>query len=78
MAFRQSFLVSYAVRIGERLAEAAGQAEREAVAEQAGTTYLLEPGRPEPGRAAARTWFRSSRPATGRSMTRSTRCSAAR
>jgi uncharacterized protein DUF2786 len=33
-AFRQSFLVSYAVRIGERLAEAAGQAEREAVAEQ--------------------------------------------
>ena len=27
-AFRQSFLVSYAVRIGERLAEAAGQAER--------------------------------------------------
>jgi hypothetical protein len=33
-AFRQSFLVSYAVRIGERLAEAAGQAEQEAVAEQ--------------------------------------------
>jgi hypothetical protein len=33
-AFRQSFLVSYAVRIGERLAEAADHAEREAVAEQ--------------------------------------------
>jgi hypothetical protein len=36
-AFRQSFLVSYAVRIGERLAEAAGQAEQAAVAEQAAT-----------------------------------------
>jgi hypothetical protein len=34
-SFRQSFLVSYAVRIGERLAEAAGHAEQEAVAEQA-------------------------------------------
>ncbi|HEY0937525.1 MAG TPA: DUF2786 domain-containing protein [Trebonia sp.] len=34
-AFRQSFLISYAVRIGERLAEAAGHAEQEAVAEQA-------------------------------------------
>ena len=33
-AFRQSFLVSYAIRIGERLAEAASHAEREAVAEQ--------------------------------------------
>ncbi|MGH3247332.1 MAG: DUF2786 domain-containing protein [Trebonia sp.] len=33
-AFRQSFLVSYAVRIGERLAEAAGHAEQQAVAEQ--------------------------------------------
>lgn len=33
-SFRQSFLVSYAIRIGERLAEAAGHAEREAVAEQ--------------------------------------------
>ncbi|MGD0701133.1 MAG: DUF2786 domain-containing protein [Trebonia sp.] len=33
-AFRTSFLVSYAIRIGERLSEAAGQAEREAVAEQ--------------------------------------------
>jgi hypothetical protein len=33
-AFRQSFLVSYAIRIGERLAEAAGHAEQEAVAEQ--------------------------------------------
>ena len=37
-AFRQSFLVSYAIRIGERLAEATGRAEREAVAAQlAGT-----------------------------------------
>jgi Protein of unknown function (DUF2786) len=33
-AFRTSFLVSYAVRIGERLSEAAGHAEQEAVAEQ--------------------------------------------
>jgi hypothetical protein len=33
-AFRQSFLISYAVRIGERLAEAADHAEQEAVAEQ--------------------------------------------
>lgn len=32
-AFRQSFLVSYAIRIGERLAEAATHAEQEAVAE---------------------------------------------
>jgi len=36
-AFRQSFLISYAIRIGERLAEAATHAEQEAVAEwQAG------------------------------------------
>jgi hypothetical protein len=34
-AFRQSFLVSYAVRIGERLSEASGHAEQQAVAEQA-------------------------------------------
>jgi hypothetical protein len=33
-AFRQSFLVSYAIRIGERLAEATVQAERQAVADQ--------------------------------------------
>jgi hypothetical protein len=33
-AFRTSFLVSYAIRIGERLSEAAEHAEREAVAEQ--------------------------------------------
>jgi hypothetical protein len=33
-AFRTSFLVSYAIRIGERLSAAAGQAEQEAVAEQ--------------------------------------------
>jgi hypothetical protein len=36
-AFRQSFLVSYAIRIGERLAEAASHAEQEAVAEQEAT-----------------------------------------
>jgi hypothetical protein len=36
-AFRQSFLVSYAIRIGERLAGAASHAEREAVAEQEAT-----------------------------------------
>ena len=34
-AFRTSFLVSYAIRIGERLSAAAGQAEAEAVAERA-------------------------------------------
>jgi hypothetical protein len=34
-AFRQSFLVSYSIRIGERLAEAATSAEREVIAEQA-------------------------------------------
>ncbi|MGH3165910.1 MAG: DUF2786 domain-containing protein [Trebonia sp.] len=34
-AFRQSFLVSYAIRIGERLSEATGHAEQQAVAEQA-------------------------------------------
>ncbi len=33
-SFRQSFLISYAIRIGERLAEAAVHAEQEAVAEQ--------------------------------------------
>ena len=33
-AFRTSFLVSYAIRIGERLSEATEHAEREAVAEQ--------------------------------------------
>ncbi len=32
-SFRQSFLASYARRIGERLAEAAGAAERQAVAD---------------------------------------------
>jgi hypothetical protein len=40
-AFRQSFLLSYAIRIGERLAEATVHAEQEAVAEQrvAGTAH---------------------------------------
>jgi hypothetical protein len=33
-AFRQSFLLAYAIRIGERLTEAADQAEQTAVAEQ--------------------------------------------
>src|SRR5438552_3000516 len=33
-SFRQSFLVPYAIRIGERLAEATGHAEQEAVARQ--------------------------------------------
>jgi hypothetical protein len=33
-SFRQSFLISYAIRIGERLASAAGHAEQEAAAEQ--------------------------------------------
>jgi Protein of unknown function (DUF2786) len=45
-AFRQSFLVSYAIRIGERLAEAASHAEQEAVAEQ-------EAARQEAARQAA-------------------------
>ena len=39
-AFRQSFLTSYAQRIGERLAEAAGTAERQAVADSPGTNLL--------------------------------------
>ncbi len=34
-AFRQSFLVSYAIRIGERLSEATGHAEQQAAAQQA-------------------------------------------
>jgi hypothetical protein len=34
-AFRQSFLISYAIRIGERLSEAAGHAEQQVAAEQA-------------------------------------------
>lgn len=39
-SFRQSFLTSYAQRIGERLAEAAGAAERQAVADSPGTNLL--------------------------------------
>jgi hypothetical protein len=39
-AFRQSFLIAYAVRIGERLGEAAGQAERQAAAEAPGRNLL--------------------------------------
>jgi hypothetical protein len=52
-SFRQSFLVSYAIRIGERLAEATGHAEEEAVARreagrrpQAGGEAALEAGGP--------------------------------
>jgi hypothetical protein len=39
-AFRQSFLIAYAVRIGERLGEAAGQAEQQAAAEASGRNVL--------------------------------------
>ena len=39
-SFRQSFLTSYAQRIGERLAEASDSAEREAVADSPGTNLL--------------------------------------
>jgi Protein of unknown function (DUF2786) len=39
-SFRQSFLSSYAQRIGERLAEAAGAAERQAAADSPGTNLL--------------------------------------
>jgi Protein of unknown function (DUF2786) len=39
-AFRQSFLMSYAIRIGERLAGATGDAERQVVAEAPGRNLL--------------------------------------
>ncbi len=39
-AFRQSFLMSYAIRIGERLAGAMGDAERQAAAEVPGRNLL--------------------------------------
>jgi hypothetical protein len=39
-SFRQSFLTTYAQRIGERLAEAADAAERQAVADSPGTNLL--------------------------------------
>jgi hypothetical protein len=42
-SFRHSFLASYAVRIGERLAEATGDAERRAAAEATGTGTDLLP-----------------------------------
>jgi hypothetical protein len=49
-AFRQSFLVSYAIRIGERLAQAAGRAEQEAVAEQAAAQQgAAQQGTPQRG-----------------------------
>jgi len=44
-AFRQSFLLAYAVRIGERLSEAADHAEREAVAEQRAVGGAADAGR---------------------------------
>jgi hypothetical protein len=39
-AFRQSFLMSYAIRIGERLAGATGDAERQVAAEAPGRNLL--------------------------------------
>ena len=39
-AFRQSFLMSYAIRIGERLTGAAGDAERQVAAEVPGRNLL--------------------------------------
>jgi Protein of unknown function (DUF2786) len=39
-SFRQSFLTSYAQRIGERLADSAGVAQRQAVAESPGTDLV--------------------------------------
>ena len=47
-AFRQSFLLAYAVRIGERLSEAADHAEQEAVAEQRAADGGGAPARPRP------------------------------
>ena len=56
-AFRQSFLVSYAIRIGERLSEATGHAEQQAAAEQAAASEVARrhgpgavPGGTSPGR----------------------------
>jgi len=48
-AFRQSFLVSYAIRIGERLAEATSHAEQEAVAEQQAAGGARDDGANENG-----------------------------
>ena len=39
-SFRQSFLAAYAQRIGERLSEATGSAERQAAAESPGVNLL--------------------------------------
>ena len=39
-SFRQSFLTSYAQRIGERLADSAGEAQRQAAAESPGTDLV--------------------------------------
>jgi hypothetical protein len=50
-AFRQSFLLAYAVRIGERLSEAADHAEQQAVAEQRAVTGAADDG-PVDGPAA--------------------------
>jgi Protein of unknown function (DUF2786) len=51
-AFRQSFLLSYAVRIGERLTEAADHAEQEAVAEQRAAGGTAAAGRGADGGTA--------------------------
>ena len=71
-AFRQSFLLAYAIRIGERLAEAADHAEQAAVAEQraAGGGGGPRDGTAGEGprtasrRGRAPTWCRSSRRGT--------------
>jgi len=49
-AFRQSFLMSYAIRIGERLAGAAGDAERQVAAEAPGRNLLPVLAARHPGR----------------------------
>ena len=51
-AFRQSFLLSYAVRIGERLTAAADHAEQEAVAEQRAAGGSAAGGRTADGGSA--------------------------
>ena len=51
-AFRQSFLLAYAVRIGERLSEAADHAEHQAVAEQRAAGGSAAGGRTADGGSA--------------------------
>jgi hypothetical protein len=52
-AFRQSFLVAYAIRIGERLEGVTDDAERRAVAEAPGRSLLPVLAARYSGRAAA-------------------------